>query len=65
MQIVINGEPRRVDATTLAGVLIELGYGEARLATALDGEFIPAARRAGCALRDGSAVEILAPRQGG
>ncbi len=65
MRIVINGEPRQVGATTLAAVLVELGYGDARLATALDGEFVPVGGRAGCALRDGSAVEILAPRQGG
>ena len=65
MQIVVNGEPCDVAATTLAGVLAELGYGGARLATALDGDFVPAGRRAACALRDGCAVEILAPRQGG
>ena len=65
MQIVVNGEPRSVVATTLSGVLDELGYGGARLATALDGEFVPAARRAVCRVLEGCAIEILAPRQGG
>lgn len=65
MRIMINGEPRDVAAATLAGMLDELGYRDARLATALDGEFVPAGRRDACALRDGCAIEILAPRQGG
>ena len=65
MQIVVNGEPRDVVATTLAALLDELGYGGARLATALDGEFVPAGGRAACGVSEGCAVEILAPRQGG
>ena len=65
MRIMVNGESREVAAATLADVLNELGYGGARLATALDGDFVPAGRRGDCALRDGCAVEILAPRQGG
>ncbi len=65
MQIVVNGEPRQVAATTLAAMLEELGYGGARLATALDGDFVPAGRRDACRLAEGCAVEILAPRQGG
>ena len=65
MQIVVNGEPRDVVAATLAELLDELGYGDARLATALDGEFVPAGRRAACGMSAGCAIEILAPRQGG
>ena len=65
MQIVVNGEPRHVAATTLAAMLDELGYGGARLATALDGDFVPAGRRDAARLAEGCAVEILAPRQGG
>lgn len=65
MNITVNGKPRDVAATTLAGVLEELGYTGPRVATARAGEFVPAARRAECRLREGDVVEILAPMQGG
>jgi sulfur carrier protein len=65
MQIVVNGESRAVEATTLAGALEALDYGEAKVATALNGEFVPARLREATAVKDGDRVEILAPRQGG
>jgi len=65
MRITVNGEGREVVAETLASALAELGYGAARIATAVDGDFVPASRRAGYTLADGAAVEILAPMQGG
>ncbi|MGY6411109.1 MAG: sulfur carrier protein ThiS [Alkalilacustris sp.] len=65
MRIEVNGEARDVAATTVEGALAELGWGEARVATALNGDFLPAAARAGTALRDGDRLEVLAPMQGG
>ncbi len=65
MNITVNGKPRSVAATTLAGVLEELGYAGPRVATALASTFIPAARRAECRLSEGDVVEILGPMQGG
>lgn len=65
MTIIVNGKPCVVSATTLAGILVELGYGGARVATALGGDFIPNSRRANSAVREGDIVEILAPMQGG
>ncbi|MDX6750659.1 sulfur carrier protein ThiS [Geminicoccaceae bacterium 1502E] len=65
MPIEVNGEPRRVAAGTVAGALEELGWGTARVATALNGEFVPAAARAGRALARGDRLEVLAPMQGG
>lgn len=65
MRILVNGERREVAAATLEAALRELGYGDSRVATAVDGDFVPAARRAACALGEGAAVEILAPMQGG
>ena len=53
------------DATTVADALSELGWGEARVATALNGDFLPAASRPTQALRDGDRLEVLAPMQGG
>ncbi|WP_428392374.1 sulfur carrier protein ThiS [Lichenicoccus sp.] len=65
MRIVVNGAPHDVQAHTLALVLVELGYGEQRVATALDGNFVPAPQRADRALQPHCQVEIVSPRPGG
>lgn len=65
MQLQVNGETRAVEAATLAQALLELGYREAHVATALNGVFVPAGQRGAQALREGDALEVLAPMQGG
>jgi sulfur carrier protein len=65
MKIIVNGEKREVEATTLATALEALDYGEAKVATALNGEFVPARSREATAVKEGDRIEILAPRQGG
>lgn len=65
MRIEVNGEAREVTATTLAAALDELGWGTAKVATALNGDFVPASARVDQALRDGDRLEVLAPMQGG
>ena len=65
MKITVNDETQEVSATTLAGLIDELGYGSARIATALDGHFVPKAERLRATLAAGARVEIVAPMQGG
>ena len=65
MRILVNGAWRDTQAVDLAAALKELGYGEAVVATALNGEFVPADSRPGVCLADGDRVEVLAPMQGG
>ncbi|GAA4493225.1 sulfur carrier protein ThiS [Gluconacetobacter tumulicola] len=65
MRILVNEEPRDIETATLAGLLDELGYGDARVATAVNGAFVPASRRGSLTLDEGARVEILAPMQGG
>lgn len=65
MRIEVNGEAREVEAPTLALLLTELGYGDRLVATALNQAFIRAKDRGETPLRDGDAVEIVSPRQGG
>mgnify|MGYP003366357407 CR=1 FL=1 len=65
MNINVNGELHEVRAQTLAAVLEELGYGCARVATALNGTFVPAGLRSSQNIREGAELEILAPMQGG
>lgn len=65
MKLTINGEPREIEAATVADVLTAEGLAEARVATALNGAFVPAAARPATALSPGDALEIVAPMQGG
>lgn len=50
---------------TLAAMLQVCGYAHATVATAVNGEFVPARARAHLRLREGDRVEVLAPMQGG
>ncbi len=65
MTLIVNGEPQEVAAGTLAEALKALDYGEAKVATALNGEFVPARARGATPVNDGDRIEIVAPRQGG
>jgi sulfur carrier protein len=65
MHITVNGENKEIVAANLAEALIALDYADAIVATALNGEFVPARKRGAVALRDGDRIEIVAPRQGG
>ena len=65
MTLIVNGEPREIAAGTLAEALHALDYREATVATALNGEFVPARARGATPLKDGDRIEIVAPRQGG
>ncbi len=65
MKIEVNGEERAVTATHLHEALAELGWGEARVATALNGSFVPAAMRGATQLSPGDRLEVLTAMQGG
>lgn len=65
MKLVVNGEAVDSTATTLADLLAELGKAQAKVATAVNEQFVPAGLRAAQALNKGDRVEIVAPRQGG
>lgn len=65
MKIQLNGEWREIHTKDLAGALNELGFLDAVIATAVNGEFVPAATRASAVLAEGDRLEVLAPMQGG
>jgi sulfur carrier protein len=65
MMILVNGDSHEIGAADLAAALEELGYGGAVVATAVNGEFVPAAERGTARLADGDRIEVLAPMQGG
>lgn len=65
MKITLNGEARAVTGPTVQDALEEIGLGKAKVATALNGAFLPATGRAATTLKDGDALEVVAPMQGG
>ncbi|PIB25860.1 thiamine biosynthesis protein ThiS [Amylibacter kogurei] len=65
MKINVNGELREITSPNLADALDELGYGDAKIATAVNENFIPATLRHDTELVQNDRLEILAPMQGG
>lgn len=61
----VNGTPCSSTATTLAELVADLGHDAAAVATALNGSFVPRARRADTPITPSDRIEILAPMQGG
>jgi sulfur carrier protein len=64
MSILVNGKIHE-QAGDLEELLRRMGLADAVVATALNGEFVPIARRAEARLEAGDHVDILAPMQGG
>ncbi len=65
MKVTVNGTRHDLDATTIADALLELGYGRAKVATALNEVFVAAGQRADTVISDGDRLEVVAPMQGG
>jgi sulfur carrier protein len=65
LEVVVNGERARTRSKTLAELLVELGYGGAKVATARNGDFVPLRKRDTIVLAGGDTIEIVSPRQGG
>jgi sulfur carrier protein len=65
MRIHVNGKALDVAAATLGALLRELDYEDGAIATALNRNFVRKTERGKTALKEGDAVEILVPRQGG
>ena len=61
----LNGVEASTCAQTLDALLAEQGYAGQKVATAVNGTFIPERARAGQALADGDHVEVVSARQGG
>jgi sulfur carrier protein len=65
MKLQLNGEAIETDAKTLVALLAEQGFGEAKVATAVNGQFVPATLRETQSLNENDLIEVLAPMQGG
>ena len=65
MKIELNGEIRLTKAVNLAELCHLEGFADTKIATALNGVFVPAGARDTHGLSEGDKIEIVAPRQGG
>jgi len=65
LKLTVNGQSHDVAAATLSALLAELDFQGGWLATALNGEVVPAKERDRCRLTEGDRIEILSPMQGG
>jgi len=61
----LNGVEREITESSLNQALVELGYCDGTIATAVNGEFIPKTQRLEIVLSEGDRIEVVAPMQGG
>mgnify|MGYP001208103628 CR=1 FL=1 len=65
MDIFVNGKAIETAACVLSELVAEQTPPEAKVATAINGNFVAQARRAETPLQPGDRIEIVSPRQGG
>jgi sulfur carrier protein len=65
MRLLINGETKDVNATTVAEVVKALGYEGDFFAVALNRACVPRSAYAATKVKDNDEIEILSPMQGG
>lgn len=65
MTVTVNGQPHETAATSLQDLLQELGYGERKVATAVNGDFVRATLRAETTIASGDRIDVVVPMQGG
>jgi len=63
--LLVNGEPRQVQADSLAALIEELGMPAEAVATAVNAAFVGRLQRAGLRLADGDSVTVFRPVVGG
>jgi len=65
LQILLNGKRHVTEARNLDELCEMLGFADAKIATAVSGNFVAASERKATRLTEAAEVEIVAPRQGG
>jgi sulfur carrier protein len=65
MRVIVNGEPREINAASIDALLGELEYEGTHFAVALNFDVLPKSRWAETPIRNGDEIEIITPRQGG
>ena len=65
LTLFLNAREIQTNAATLEELVTEHGHADAKIATAVNGEFVPARARSTTLLRSGDRVELVTARQGG
>lgn len=65
ISVTVNGARESSHASTLSELVEEFGFTGERVATALNGTFVPQSNRAATVIEDGDTIEVLSARQGG
>ena len=65
MRVMVNGEQREINASSVAALLSELEYEGTHFAIAVNYDVLPKSRWAETPLKAGDEIEIITPRQGG
>jgi sulfur carrier protein len=65
MDITLNGQRRATEASTVAGLVAELGLAGKRVAVERNGEIVPRSRHDQTPLREGDRLEIVGAVGGG
>ena len=65
MRVVVNGNAIEITSATIADLLIEMGYEDMPVATAVNMAVVRKKDRAQTELKEGDRIEILVPMQGG
>jgi sulfur carrier protein len=65
MRVIVNGEPRDIEAERVDALLSELDYAGTHCAIAVNFDVVPKSAWAATALKAGDEIEIITPRQGG
>jgi sulfur carrier protein len=65
IELIVNGRKAASRARTVTELLAEQAFSDAKVATAVNGHFVPEPRRATTMLEAGDRVEIVSARQGG
>jgi sulfur carrier protein len=63
--VTVNGLAVQTAAPTLEALLAAQGFTESKVATAVNGAFVPARARAHHSLAEGDHIEVVSARQGG
>jgi sulfur carrier protein len=64
LAITLNGAAVSTDVETVAALLVEQGFA-GKVATAVNGTFVPERARAATKLTEGDSIEVVTARQGG
>jgi sulfur carrier protein len=64
-EVVLNGRTVISTAATVAVLLAEQGYRGLKVATAVNGSFVPERARDTTGIRAGDSIEVVSARQGG